>query len=193
MPPLWSCKCPHRVYQATQACSSCFKTNGVKNNNLFRRYPDYVQIIGPGIDTCINSTESFRGPRVCSKLRKVLFRTIPNNRVSWFRNKFTNPNNSPPKRQNQKDKEEVSRSTRQSKHISSRIIKIPGAPNFFHSGNFSGPSPLSQPSVCQEPGVETVSVLRNYCTSQSSGSTRDSMVEGPSNSWNGRAILRQPI
>ena len=145
------------------------------------RYPDYVQIVRPSIDTCIDCTESFRGPRVCSKLRKVLSRTIPNNRVSWFRNKFTNPNNSPPKRQNQKDKEEVSRSTRQSKHISSRIIKIPGAPNFFHLGNFSGPSPLSQSSVCQEPGVETVSVLRNYCTSQSAGSTRDSMVEGPSN------------
>ena len=110
-----------------------------------------------------------------------------------FEDKFTNPNNSPPKRQNQKDKEEVSRSTRQSKHISSRIIKIAGDPNFFHSGNFSSPPPLSQPSICQEPGVETVLVLRNYCTSQSSGSTRDSMVEGPSNCWNGRAILRQPI
>ncbi len=36
-------------------------------------------------------------------------------------------------------------------------------------------------AICQEPSVETVRVLRNYCTSQSSGSTRDSMVEGPSN------------
>ena len=81
MPPLRPCKCTQGIHQATQASSICFKANGVENYNLSRRHPDYVPISRPSIDTCGNSTESFRGPRVCSKLRKVLFGTIPSNRV----------------------------------------------------------------------------------------------------------------
>ena len=88
---------------------------------------------------------------------------------------------------------ELSQSIRQPKPISSRIIKVPGAPNFFHSGIFSGPSSLSQPSRRQKPSVETVSVLRDYCKSQLSSSTGDSMVGDHLIAWNGRAILRQPI
>ena len=181
MPPLWSCKCAQGVRQATQACSFHFKTNGVGNNHLSGRYPNYVRISRPSLDTCINSTKPFRGLRVCSKLRKVLFKTRPGNRVSRFRNKFANPNNSSPKRQNQKYKE-VSKSTRQSKPISSRNTKIPGAPNFFHPGNFPSPSPLSLSSICQKPGAETVPVLQEVQW------WRDHLI-----AWNGRAIVRQPV
>ena len=180
MPPLWSCKCTQGVHQATQACSFHFKTNGVENNHLSGQYPNYVQISRPSLETCINSSILFRWLRVCSKLQKVLFKTRPGNRVYRFRNKFTNPNNPSPRRQNQKLKE-LSKSTRQSKPISSRIIKIPGAPNFFHPDNFSSPSPLLLSPICKKTGAETVPVLRDYRTSQLSSSTGGSMVERPSN------------
>ncbi len=62
MPPLWSCKCPQGVYQGTQACSSCFKTNGVKNNHLFRRYPDYVQIVDLALTHASTALNLLEGP-----------------------------------------------------------------------------------------------------------------------------------
>ena len=132
MSPLRLCKCTQGIHPDTQASSVCFKTNGVENNNLSRRDPDYVPISRPSIDTCSNNTESFEGPRVCIKLRKVLFGNIPSKRVSCFQNKLTNPSNSALKRQSQKYTKEVSKSFRQPKPISSRIIKVTGAPNFFH-------------------------------------------------------------
>ena len=108
-----------------------------------------------------------------------MFRTIPGNRVSWFRDKFTNPHNSAPKRQNQEHKEAVSNSVRQTTPLGLKVVKIPRAPDFFHSGNFSCPSPLPQSSICQKPGIARISFLQDCGTSQSASSTEDSMVERP--------------
>ena len=162
-----------------QACGFSSETNGVENYHLSRRHVDHVPNSRPCTDTCIYRTKPLRGLRVCSKLQKVMFRTISGNRVSWFRDKFTNPHNSAPKRQNQEHKEAVSNSVRQPTPLSSRVVKIPRAPNFFHSGNFSCPSPLPQSSICQKPGIAKISFLRDCGTSQSASSTGDSMVERP--------------
>ncbi len=157
---VWASHYSQGFRQTYEACSSHAETKGSASNYLFRRHADHGRVSQPGNSPCSHSSESTRKCGVCYQLQKVSADFKSANRVFRLSDRFSSFVAPTPRRKVAKNRKTMPKITKFRRGLNTRIIKIPGPPNFFISGSFPSPSSLSTASQVKESQLEHPSVLR---------------------------------
>ena len=143
LPSIRASHCCQGFHQTYEACSSHAETKGSAPNYLFSL-----------------SSESTRKSGVCYQLQEVSADSKPANRVLRLSDRFSSFVTPTPRQKVVENKKTMPKITKFRRGLNTRIIKIPGPPNFFYSGSFPSPSSLSTALEVKKSQLEHPSVLR---------------------------------
>ena len=177
MPSIRPCERSKSVHKAYETSPVNFATERHSTHSLPRRLSYNGRISTTCPTACGNSTKSFRGTGVCSKLSKVTVNTIPSDRVFGVRSKLCQYDLESPKGQNKESPSKLSTSTRQPSNFGSGVVKIPGPTIFVNSGSISCPTALLLPPTSQEFCPEKTEILRSSGQPRFRGPSGGSVVE----------------
>ena len=193
LPCVWASHYSQGFHQTYEACSSHAETKGSAPNYLFRRHADHGRVSQPGTSPCSHSSESTRKSGVCYQLQKVSADFKSANRVFRLSDRFSSFVAPTPRRKVAKNKKTMPKITKFRRGLNTRIIKIPGPPNFFLSGSFPSPSSLSTASEIKDHSLNT---LQSYdATIPLDSLAKEELVwwRDHVQAWNGKALFQSSV
>ena len=193
LPSVWASHYSQGFHQTYEACSSHAETKGSAPNYLFRRHADHGRVSQPGTSPCSHSSESTRKSGVCYQLQKLSADFKSANRVFRLSDRFSSFVAPTPRRKVAKNKKTMPKITKFRRGLNTRIIKIPGPPNFFLSGSFPSPSSLSTASEIKDHSLNT---LQSYdATIPLDSLAKEELVwwRDHLQAWNGKALFQSSV
>ena len=180
LPSVWASHSTQGFHQTYETCSSHVETEGSAPNYIFRRHVNHGRVNQPGTSPCSISSESTGKSGFCCQLSQISAHSKPANRVPGLSGRFSNFVTSAARRKVAQDTETVPTVAKCRRDINTRIIQIPGPPNFFNSSSFPSPSALQTSAEIEKSQPKHPTVLRCNNSSRLSSEGRTSLVARPS-------------